>query len=250
MGVRDRAVAEALEEAARLSGVVTAEITPSRRDFTLFVRTQKRGIAVVPRFRRQDPLTGGAGSGCDCAAVARRWDGADAPAIAVSTSRCFGGSRDDLRAVALAVSAAVLCDSPCLTAGQIYLARLHGADAVVLPASHLEAADLRALTALAGTMHMATVIEVSTESELRAAVEVAGSCVGLYAAGSDERMNVEVVRSLAQRIPPRSTVLILNEIASVREVASLEGLVDAVVCGAPALSARDDDLATLFAAGR
>ena len=249
--LRQRVFAEAAREAAELRTVATTEITPSRRDFVMFVSTQRRGIAIVPRFRRLGPLAGGAGADADAAAVARRWDDAEAPAIAVSTSAVYGGSRQDLRVISDAVSAPVFCEDPCLTDQQVYLARLHGADAVLLPAGHLEPVALAALVKLAASMHMAAIVEVAGTGELAATERVAPACVAISAPRPDGRLDVEAAVALAKRLTSRRTVLLLDEIESTSELAPLEGLVDASVCGAPAFAAPDEAaLAALFASGQ
>src|SRR5262245_3967403 len=163
-------LAEKQAEIATLADLPLTNIVPSRRDFTQFVATQKQGIALVPRLQRANPETGSAWPDLDLTAFARACDDAEAGALAVRTAARFGTSVADLDAVVVAVSAPVLRDDLCLHRQQVYHARLHGADAVVLPAAELDAAALRELAAAASSMHMASVVEVDTAAALAAAL--------------------------------------------------------------------------------
>jgi indole-3-glycerol phosphate synthase len=159
-------LAEKRAEIATLADLPLTNIVPSRRDFTQFVATQKQGIALVPRLQRRNPASRRTWPDLQVAEFARACDDAEAGALAVRTAALFGGALADLDAVAAAVSAPVLRDDLCLHRQQIYQSRLHGADAVVLPAADLDAALLRELVAVTSSMHMASVIEIADEAAL------------------------------------------------------------------------------------
>src|SRR5262245_46547503 len=176
-------LAEKEAELATLADLSLTEIVPSRRDFTQFVATQKHGLALVPRVQRANPDTGRAWPRLDVAAFASACDETEAAALAVRTAAVYGARLGDLDAVVAAVSAPVLREDLCLDRQQIYQARLHGADAVLLPAATLTAAALRELVATASSMHMASVVEVATASDLTAALDLSTACLGLSCSG-------------------------------------------------------------------
>jgi indole-3-glycerol phosphate synthase len=238
-------LAEKRAEIATLADLPLTNIVPSRRDFTQFVATQKQGIALVPRVQRRNPDTGGAWPALDVAAFARRCDDAEAGALAVRTAAVYGTALADLGVVAAAVTAPVLRDDLCLHRQQIYQARLHGADAVVL-AEEVPAAELRELAGVASSMHMATVIEVAGPAALAAGLELATACIGLTCAGRDGRADLERARALAARIPRHRTVLLLAEPPSFDALWGLAGIIDAAVVGDLLLDA--DDHAAAMAA--
>lgn len=236
---RARWVAEKRSELDRLGELRLTEIVPSRRDFTQFVATQKQGIAVVPRLQRSNPDSGGGWAGLDVAAFARACDDAEAGALAVRTAALFGASLADLDTVVAAVSAPVLRDDLCLDRQQIYQSRLHGADAVLLPADEADAVVLRELAAVAGSVHMASVVEVGDETTLHAALDIAAACIGLACAFDDGRADLARVRALAARVPRHRTVLLLAEVAALDDLLPLAGLIDAAVVGDALLGAAD-----------
>ena len=236
---RGRLLAEKAAEIERLAELRIAEVRPSRRDFTQFVATQKAGIALVPRLKRADPSTGGHWPDLDMASLACACDDADVGAIAVATAALMGGAIEDLRTVADAVTAPVLRDDPCLHANQVYQARLYGADAVRLPAADLDRESLGALAAVAGSLHMAAVIEVRGEADVETALGLAPACIGLDLPAADGFADLEAARALAARIPAQRIVLLLSEVRGLEELLRLNGLVDAAVVGDALLDASD-----------
>jgi len=232
-------LAEKRAEIATLADLPLTNIVPSRRDFTQFVATQKQGIALVPRLQRVNPASGRTWPDLRVTEFARACDDAEAGALAVRTAALFGGALADLDAVAAAVSAPVLRDDLCLHRQQIYQSRLHGADAVVLPAADLDAALLRELVAVTSSMHMASVIEIADEAALDAAVDLPTACLGLACAGTDGHADRVRARALAARIPRHRTVLLLSEVAALDDLADLAGAIDAAIVGDALLDAVD-----------
>lgn len=232
-------LAEKRSEIATLRDLPLTDIVPSRRDFTQFIATQKQGVALVPRLQRLDPDTGGAWPALDLANFARACDDAEAGALAVRTAAVFGASVADLDTVAGAVTAPLLRDDLCLDRQQIYQARLHGADAVLLPAGDLDAAMLRDLAAIASSTHMASVIEVANSAQLSAALDLPTACIGLGCAGADGRVDAERVVVLAAQIPRQRLVLLLSEVAALDDLLPFAGVIDAAVVGDALLGAPD-----------
>lgn len=236
---RQRWLAEKQAELADLAALSLTEIVPSRRDFTQFVATQKQSIALVARVQRANPATGGAWPGLDVAAFARACDDAEAGALAVRTAAVFGANIADLDTVVAAVSAPVLHDDLCLHQPHVYQARLHGADAVVLPADALDGAAVRELAAVATSLHMASVVEVGGDAALAAALALPTACLGLSCAGAGGRADVQRVRALAAGVPRHRTVLLLDEVAALDDLLALAGVIDAAVVGDALLDAVD-----------
>jgi hypothetical protein len=127
-----RLIAEKNAEIDVLSGLNLTEVTPSRRDFAMFVATQKSGITLIPRLKRADPDTDQAWPGLDLVSLARQLDDTEVGALAVATAGYYGTSIGDLPAVAEAVTAPILRDDLCFHRLQIFQARLHAADAVII----------------------------------------------------------------------------------------------------------------------
>ena len=237
-GRRQQLLAEKKSEVMGLAGLDLNQITPSRRDFTQFVSTQKTGIALVARLKRADPHTGASWRDVDLTALARRCDDTEVGAIAVATAEMFGGRIDDLRAVAAAVTAPILRDDLCLHANQVYQARLFGADAVVFPAAQV-AADLASLLDVAASLHMAAVIEICSESDLALIADHRLACVGVQCTAADGFADLARARALAERIPSERCVLLLSEVREIESLRAAHGLIDAAVVGNALLDAED-----------
>jgi indole-3-glycerol phosphate synthase len=226
-------------EVAALGALSVTEVQPSRRDFTLFVATQKEAIALIPRLKRVDPETGGAWPEIDLPSLARAYDEGEAAALAVSTAAWNGGSPDDLTRVSQAVGAAVLRDDLCLHASQLYDSRLRGADAVVLPVGSLADGELRELIAVARSLHMAPVLEVESERELEVAAACGPACLGLRVAGAGGFADLACARRLAARTPRQRTIVLLSEVRRVEDLRELHGAIDAAVVGDALLGSVD-----------
>jgi indole-3-glycerol phosphate synthase len=237
--MREQWLAEKRADADALRDLPLTDIVPSRRDFTQFVATQKQGLAIVPRLQRRNPVSGASRPLLDVAALARAFDDSEAGAIAVRTAKLFEGSIVDLDAVRAAATAPLLRDDLCIGQQQIYASRLHGADAVVLPAGDLPADALRELAAIANSTHMAAVIEVTDDAQLAAALALPTACIGLACAGVDGRLDGERALALAKTVPSHRVVLLLGEIAAAADLEQFVGVVDAAVVGDVLLAAAE-----------
>lgn len=232
-------LAEKRAEAAALRDLSLTEIVPSRRDFTQFVATQKQGLAIVPRLQRINPDSGRSWPQLDLAALAHAYDESEAGALAVCTASLFGGTIADLETVRDAATAPLLRDDLCVDRQHVYQARLHGADAVVVPAAELAGDALRELTAVANSTHMAAVIEVRRDTDLAAALALPTACIGLACTGADGRLDRAGAGALAAAIPRHRVVLLLAEPATLADLDAFAGVVDAAVVGDALLDAGD-----------
>ncbi|HUI26583.1 MAG TPA: hypothetical protein VL403_10915 [Candidatus Kryptonia bacterium] len=221
---RTRWLAEKRTEVARLGNVPVSEITPSRRDFRLHVTTQRQELAVIARIQRIDPETQRATSDAELLAHAAACDDAEVAAIAVATDAQRGGSLELLRAVVNATQAPVLRDDFVLAPNQLYDARLHGADAAIIPAAEVDHETLAELVRVASSLHMAAIVEVESAADLGKAVAVNQTVVGLNA-------DIDTMLDIAQRVPPNRTVLALREPDDFDTILRLRGKVDAVSLG-------------------
>ncbi len=237
--IRDRWVAEKRDAGDRLGNLRLTEIVPSRRDFLQFVTTQKQGVALVARVQRRNPETGGEWPLLDPTAFARRCDDADVGAIAVRTAGLFDTGIADLAAVAQAVTAPVLRDDLCLSRAHVYEARLHGADAILLPADVLSADELRDFDAIATSMHMAVIIDAASPQDVERALAIPTACIGLRGALADGHADMAAMADLSRHIPPRRTVLLLSEVRRLDDLRDLAGNIDAAVVGDALLDVAD-----------
>jgi indole-3-glycerol phosphate synthase len=239
---RSRLIAEKNVEIDVLSGLNLTDVTPSRRDFAMFAASQKSGITLIPRLKRADPDTGKTWPGLDLVALARRLDETEVGALAVATAGYYSASIGDLLAVAEAVTAPVLRDDLCLHRLQVFQARLHGADAVIIPLQHVPDARRAELIDTASSTHMASVIEVTAPDQVDGALPFGTACIGIHCPQADGYADVERIRTIAQRVPRARTVIVLSEMATLDGLWSLNGVVDAAVVGDLLLDAPDPEV--------
>lgn len=223
---RARLLAASREEARRLQTQPLNEVTPSRRDFTQFVATQKEDLAVIARLAPG----GSRWSAAQLVEHARTCDDADVAALAVATG-AGGLTLADMAAIAAATTAPILRDDLLIDPSQIYAARLHGADAAVFPVAELDSAALRELTTVASSLHMASVIEVLNEADSTAVLLLPHIVIGLRCSTPSGALDLQRTQEVARRIPPQRTVVCLQEVRTAAECAALRGLCDAVVVG-------------------
>lgn len=217
-------------EIRQLASVRVSEVTPSIRNFAQYVTTHKQDLALIAALKRVDPRTGRSWIDRDLVALAQECDDAEVGAIAVYTEpSVFGTSMDDLRAVSAAVSAPVFRLDLLVHPAQIHHARLCGADAVLLCADAVDTAALTNLLTVAGSTHVAAIVAVQSEAEVEQALAAGAFIWGI--ASPSGRLDLAQIATLTAAIPPRKTIIALEEISTPGEYAALRGKVDAVLVG-------------------
>jgi indole-3-glycerol phosphate synthase len=142
-------------------------------------------VTVIAEFKRASPSKGPIAPDADASAIAHDYIAGGAAAISVLTdARYFGGSLDDLRAVAdIAHSGArqtpVLRKDFVIDVYQLAEARAAGADIVLLIVAALGDAELRELLAAARDFGLAALVEVHEETELERALAAGATLVGV-----------------------------------------------------------------------
>jgi indole-3-glycerol phosphate synthase len=187
-------------------------------------------LAVIARIQGCDPEANESWPGLDLVAHARACDDSEVAALAVVTDSQRGGSLVLLESVAAQTLAPILRDDLILHLDQLYDARLHGADAVILPAAELAPTAIAELAQAASSMHMAVVVEVRAPPDLERALSLARALVGIDA-------DWPTTLALAAAVPPGRTVIALRDPGSIERGRQLRGLADAVTFG-PGLADR------------
>jgi indole-3-glycerol phosphate synthase len=118
----------------------------------------------------------------EVASIARAYEAAGASAVSVlCDGPAFGGCPLDVRRVASAVSVPVLFKEFVIDRSQIRLARLLGADMVLLIARILGERELRELAEETARQGMAPVVEIANEEQLRSALSQSAPIIGINA---------------------------------------------------------------------
>jgi len=144
--------------------VVTA---PPTRDFVAALRQGKTSPAIIAEVKKASPSKGVLREDFDPVAIALSYQAGGASCISILTdSKFFQGSFDYLEKIRLAVDLPLLCKDFIIYPYQMYLARIRGADAVLLIAAILSDRDLQYFIKIAKALKLAALIEVHTLTEL------------------------------------------------------------------------------------
>lgn len=143
------------------------QTTPAPRDFKKALQSGKTRPALIAEVKKASPSKGVICADFDPVAIAQAYSQGGASAISVLTDqKFFQGSWENLAKVRAAVDLPVLCKEFIIYPYQIYLARSHGADAILLIAAILSDRDLQYFVKIANALSMTPLIEVHTCSEL------------------------------------------------------------------------------------
>lgn len=148
------------------------------RDFAEALRS-RTDVAVIAEVKKASPSAGPIAPECEASKQALHYQDGGAAAISVLTEpEVFGGSFTDLSDVADAVDVPVLAKDFVVDPLQAFVARGHGADALLLMVSVLgeEVADYLDLL---HTLSMAALVEVTDEHELEIALEAGSGIIGV-----------------------------------------------------------------------
>lgn len=163
---------------------------------------ERTDVAVIAEVKKASPSEGPIAPACEASKQALHYQDGGAAAISVLTEpERFGGDFADLSDVSDAVSVPVLCKDFVVDPVQLFLARGHGADAVLLMTSIL-GEGIGEYLDLALTLRLDTLVEVHNRSELDIARRAGATLVGvnsrdLRTLAIDREGALEVVREAA-----------------------------------------------------
>jgi indole-3-glycerol phosphate synthase len=157
-------------------------------------------VAVIAEVKRASPSKGTMAPIPDPAALARDYEAGGASIISVLTEpRFFGGSLDDLAAVRECVTVPVLRKDFIVSSYQLWEARAHGADMVLLIVAALEQNALVSLVERALSIGLVPLVEVHTDAEVLRATSAGAKVVGVNARNL---ATLEVDRDAFKRLAP------------------------------------------------
>ncbi|MEU7752210.1 indole-3-glycerol phosphate synthase TrpC [Micromonospora sp. NPDC049101] len=251
-GVRaDLAEREALVELADLQAAAATAAPP------LDVVAALRGdaVRVIAEIKRRSPARGPLAAIEDPAGLAEAYVAGGAAAVSVLTEpRRFGGSLADLSAVRAAVRVPVLRKDFIVSPYQLWEARAHGADLVLLIVAALGQAELESLLRQATELGMTTLVEAHDAEEVRRAVDAGARVVGINARDLNTlRVDRGVFATMAALVPDdvvrvaESGVRVPADVSAYREAGAA-----AVLVGETLVTSADPrgSVAALVAAGQ
>lgn len=140
---------------------------PPTRNFLAALQSGNTTPAVIAEVKKASPSKGVIRADFDPVAIAHSYQQGGATCLSVLTDKkFFQGSFEYLCQIRQTVELPLLCKDFILYPYQMYYARLHGADAVLLIAAILPDQDLQYFIKIAAALGMAALVEVHTLDEL------------------------------------------------------------------------------------
>jgi len=236
--VADKAIwVEARKEQQPLASFQN-EVVPSSRRFYDALRGAR--TAFILECKKASPSKGVIRDDFDPAQIAAIYKH-HASAISVLTDeKYFQGSFDFLPIVSGIAPQPILCKDFIIDPYQIWLARFYQADACLLMLSVLDDEQYRQLAAVAHSLKMGVLTEVSNEAELERAIALEAKVVGINNRDlRDLSIDLDRTRQLAPRLGAGVTVISESGINSYAQVRELSHFANGFLIGS-ALMGHDD----------
>jgi indole-3-glycerol phosphate synthase len=229
---REHTPLDQLKEAARQAA--------APRDLMAVLR--RPDVAVIAEVKRSSPAKGALAPITDPAALARDYQAGGASIISVLTEpRRFGGSLADLVAVRQAVAVPVLRKDFVISSYQLWEARAHGADMILLIVAALDQNALVSLVERALSIGLVPLVEAHTDSEVVRAVEAGAKVIGVNARDlTTLALDREVFGRLAPLIPPDVIKIAESGVRGPRDLLAYAAAgADAVLVGESLVTGKD-----------
>ncbi len=217
-----RSEVAAAKKATPLSALETAiEAMPPTSDFRKALAGG--GCAIIAEVKRRSPSRGVLRQDFDPVRIAGAYEEHGAAAVSVLTDKTFfGGSGADLIAVKSAISLPVLRKEFIIDPWQIRETRAIGADALLLIAAILGEDELRKYRELAGSLGLASLVEVHDRVELEKALSSGAEIIGINNRDLRTfRTDIATSLTLAPLVPADRIVVAESGIRSRAEIETL-----------------------------
>jgi indole-3-glycerol phosphate synthase len=199
-----------------------AELASPARDFVAAIHCKiADGLpAVIAEIKKASPSKGVLRADFRPAEIAVSYASHGAACLSVLTDeQFFQGSAEYLRQARAACAIPVLRKDFIVDEYQIYQARAMGADAILLIASALDLAQMRAFEALAHSMGMGVLVEVHDGAELEVALHLTTPLIGVNNRNLRTfEVSLQTTLDLLQRIPPGRIVVTESGILQPQDV--------------------------------
>ena len=218
-----------------------ATLTPSDRDFVGGLRGK---TAFILECKKASPSKGLIRNDFSPSAIAKVY-GKYASAISVLTDeKYFQGDFAFLPQVRKEVSVPVLCKDFIIDPYQIYLARHHQADAVLLMLSVLNDEQYRQLAAVAKSLNMGILTEAISEEEINRAIALGAEVIGINNRDlRDLKIDLNRTRELAPLVPKDRVVICESGIYHHAQVKELAHYANGFLVGSSLMEETDLDMA-------
>ncbi|MCY4262877.1 MAG: indole-3-glycerol phosphate synthase TrpC [Candidatus Dadabacteria bacterium] len=195
-------------------------------DFTA-LHEKTCGVKIISEIKRASPSKGVIRDDFDHFSIAREYETSGAFALSVLTDRrFFGGDISYLSDIRTHSALPILRKDFTIDPYQIYEARCHGADLVLLIAAVLDRVQIEEYLSLSRSLGMNCIVEVHGEEELETALLVGSEIIGIN--NRDLRtfdVSLDTSKRLSGMVPEGKIIISESGISS---IADMQGLMS---CG-------------------
>ena len=183
----------------------------------------KNSFSVISEVKRASPSKGHLSDIPDPASLAMAYQTGGAQVISVLTEqRKFNGNLSDLDAVRRKVSIPILRKDFMVDEYQVWEARAHGADVILLIVAGLSDSQLSELNQLADELGMSVLVEVHDEPELHRALAINPKLIGVNARNLKTlEVSLDVCHNLIPQIPNEILAIAESGISTADQVEAL-----------------------------
>jgi len=218
------------------------QVEPSSRSF--YHALQGSRTVFILECKKASPSKGLIRADFDPAAIAGVYKNYASAISVLTDEKYFQGDFDFLRQISQVVSQPVLCKDFIIDPYQIYLARYHQADAILLMLSVLDDETYRQLAAVAHSLQMGVLTEAISEQECQRAIVLGAKVVGINNRDlRDLSIDLNRTRTLAPHLPAGVTVISESGITAYRHVRELSHYANGFLIGSALMSEPDLDYA-------
>ncbi len=214
------------------------DVAPSR-----FARALKTSfVNLIAEIKKASPSKGVIREDFDCVKIARDYAKAGAACLSVLTeNKYFLGGLGFLERIKPLVDLPLLRKDFIIDAYQVYESKAAGADAILLIASILKEGELKDLYVLAQSLKLDVLLEVHTREDLRKAVNINASVIGVNARNLDDfSVDLNVLKDLKDGIPKSSLFVCESGVNTIKDLAFVKSLKpDAILVGEALMRSKD-----------
>lgn len=214
------------------------DVQPASRSF--YHALQGARTVFILECKKASPSKGLIRDDFDPAAIAGVYRHYASAVSVLTDEKYFQGSFDFLPIVSAALTQPVLCKDFIIDPYQIYLARHYQADAILLMLSVLDDEAYRQLAAVAHSLKMGVLTEVSNEAELERAIALEAKVVGINNRDlRDMSIDLDRTRQLAPRLSHGVTVISESGIHNYAQVRELSHFANGFLIGSALMEEPD-----------
>ncbi|MDM9673511.1 bifunctional indole-3-glycerol-phosphate synthase TrpC/phosphoribosylanthranilate isomerase TrpF [Raoultella planticola] len=218
------------------------DVVPTQRNF--YDALAGTRTAFILECKKASPSKGLIRQDFDPATIAGVYKNYASAISVLCDEKYFQGSFDFLPIVSAIAPQPILCKDFTIDPYQIYLARYYQADACLLMLSVLDDDQYRQLAAVAHSLNMGVLTEVSNEEELERAIALKAKVVGINNRDlRDMSIDLNRTRQLAPRLDHDVTVISESGIHTYAEVRELSHFANGFLIGSALMEQADLDAA-------